>query len=192
MKPFLWVIHCPRTGGTSVKAHCRDLVSRNLIGYEETSHSKYTDARRNQLEAKFGTVRAITVLRDPVQHMLSLYSYYLADRANPDHARAKRMPFLKWMDEYEHINYYVSYYGSGNIVEAEKVLKKFDHLLKLETLKDDFNGVLISLGLEANFNRHEHKHDIHRYRATPEEISKLRQVRSKDYELLSRLGISYG
>jgi hypothetical protein len=191
MSVLIWPIHCPRTGVTSIKIHCEALKKRGLIEFEKTAHRRYKPGEHERLKAKYSKVIALTILRDPVEHTLSLFSYVRADRNNPGYKQAKSLSFSQWLDNWSDVEYFIRYYGSGDIDIAESNLRQFDHILNTESLKSDFNNVLNELGLPTNFDRHAHKGDVQRYVAKQDDIKKIKRVRKRDYELLSRLGITY-
>ena len=188
-KIFIWLIHCPRTGGTSIKDYCLDLDKKGMARFERTAHRRYSDAEKAKMIKKYGKIVSITTVRDPITHSESLFSYIRSDRSNKEFRLAKS-GFVQWISKPSNHNYLMRFWG-GSLDEAERNLKQIDHVLQMESLKRSFNRILASIGLPKSFNLFRHKGDVTKYTLNEKEKDLVRKFREKDYELLERLGFKY-
>jgi len=190
----------PKTGGTSVLSYLRKNKS-NLLNSKPYSnrHVPYSLKQEESL-SKSGNVKKLTTLRDPVSHTKSLYSHMnnvsLKDVVDPFFRKrceeAQSMQFSKWIRHYDLEDFYLKFYdpnckpeweGGKNpsLDNAVSSLKDFT-VMYTESLNDDFNSFLSSIGEKPNFDIHINvSKDV---TITDEDVEYIKEVRKNDYILI--------
>ncbi|MFW6130375.1 MAG: hypothetical protein ACOC56_04250, partial [Atribacterota bacterium] len=69
MKPIIWFIHVPRTGGITTAKFLGKLQREKQIKLFHMGHTKYSNRFRKAKESLFGSpIITFTILREPIKH----------------------------------------------------------------------------------------------------------------------------
>jgi len=167
----------------SVGRYFRDKVRGAKIIHQ--GHSKFSGNVRKALEDRWGQkVHVFTVLRDPIKHTQSLYSYMKHSRGHPKYALGQR-PFDEWARNLNEFPYYVKFFGEGDTDAALEVLSQFDTILDTSSLSADIREMLVSLGLKPKPMVHINRRPT--ITVGPDGRRLIRKLRQKDYDLLNKL-----
>lgn len=179
----LFFFHCPKTGGMTVG---RYLGKHHRAGKIKVHHKGHTKPifKKVLREQTSPNIKTLTAIRDPISHSVSLYRYIKGSRAHRMHKFTFARPFNTWVEEFKDLNdYYCRYYGYGDFDKAMAILKEMDYILIQENLTEDLNILAKKLrlpkfnGQKINVTR---GNDVN---ITPALKRRIRQLRSKDYEL---------
>lgn len=186
---LLWLVHVPKTGGMSLIEYLHAGVrGKEFFAYQH-GHDRYSKAMENKLLKKSKHIIKFTALRDPVKHSASLYSYTKTNKSHYAHSLAINNNFNDWLDLFSEVpNYYVKFFSSfesPNYKLALRQLKKFDFILNTETLTNDFNNMLITVGLPGVFDTH--INSFEKPTIIPESVEKIKRIRNLDYKLLEEI-----
>jgi len=187
---FIWFVHVPRTGGTSI-INSRHMFKLTTI-LTGSPHMPYTTQQHMQFKEKFGEVKTLTVLRDPVQHSMSYYSYIVAHPSHFGHRLAINNSFSDWLKKCKELpNYFVKFFSTwdnpsaGNLPEALEKISKFDYILDTANLTAQFNHVLAE-------NNEPHRFSLHingnkKFEISKDDVAYIKQIRSQDYKFIKGL-----
>lgn len=181
---LIWFIHVPRTGGMSLAKYLH-LIKSNTIKIKHDGHAKFSKPVLAALKAKHKKVVTCTILRDPVSHSMSLWSYLKKHKKHYGHLNANNSNFAHWCHTFKEFPYYVKFFGEGNLDKALKVIKNIDFILQTKNLTQDTNQMLKKLNLKANFNIS--INSTSKRKPSLKEAKLIRQIRQDDYTLLKLL-----
>jgi len=183
---LLWFIHVPRTGGTSISRYLKKCKYKSYYD----GHSRFSCEKEKELKSTTKKLVTFTVLRDPVKHCVSLYSYIKKHKHHKHHKLAANNSFYDWLDKfYEVPNYYTRFFSDFKDIDknlALQRLKHFDFILNTETLTIDFNSMLLQLGLKKDFNININSSKTN-LNITPKDVEHIKHIRKIDYELLRNI-----
>ena len=187
----IWFIHCPRTGGTSIVHSIKKFKTVILIA---KPHTPYTVEQHKSFENKYGKVKTLTVLRDPLKHSMSYYSYIRASSTHFGHKLAINNNFSNWLRKCPELpNYFVKFWSTWDnpdVLEALEKLRKIDYILDTADLTIQFRNVLAQ---NDEPNRIlPHVNSKKKYKISSEDADYVKKIRAKDYELLKSLNIKFG
>jgi len=183
---LLWFVHVPRTGGTSIYRYLEKCRYKSY----HNGHSRFSCEKENELKATTKKLITFTVMRDPVKHCVSLYTYIKKHKHHTFHKIAANNSFHGWLDKfYEVPNYYTRFFSDFTNMDKNLALQQlghFDFILNTETLTNDFNSMLSQLGLKKDFNIHINSSKTN-LNIAPKDIEHIKHIRKIDYELLSNI-----
>lgn len=178
MKPTIYFIHMPRTGGTSVIEYFKE--NESLLDAHHYGHNKYDHNKRIELEKEAGKNNFIcfTILRDPVDQLISKYSF-MKHNNHLLHDIAANNSFSNWLriTEERMTNLYSGWFENslpliGNVLNTNHLTKEFNELISKFNLPE--------------FNIH--INNFPKVIASEDDIAFIKKIRSKDYELLKNIG----
>lgn len=186
MVTTLWFIHVPRTGGTSIDRFKDQTKKIKIVSY---GHQGYCPKRHKQLQESCDNLKIITVLRDPVEHASSLYSFIKKEHGHQKHKTTSK-PFSKWVKTFDEMpNYYCNFFSKQNH-DADFIISRLnfiDYVLDTKTLSEGMNKILWELGEPARFTIH-----VNGFKKAPvseEDVTYIKKARSQDYKLLEHFKI---
>ena len=190
-KNTFWIIHVPRTGGLSVIQFFAKIIKNkdpknkdpNLHLINE-GHKKFNLDYKMKVENnhKF-KIHMFTILRDPVKHTISVYSYMRYTQHEMNNF-TKSCSLDQWLEK-TRINFW-GFFGKTVEEATNNLLINIDYILDTQTLKFDLNNMFKELDLNLKFG------DIHinktrKANFTLQDIKLIKEFREKDYVLLDNI-----
>lgn len=199
-KQIIYFVHPLKTGGTSI----RGFFNKHKIPYESPDHSPFIPERLERLQKAHDRVVLLTTLRDPVEQIMSLYSYGLAATTTKLHQTIKGVNFSKWIRTFPDIDsYFVRYFNSqrpfepngkdnltgvsDSVKDAQAILGKFDYVIDMSNLTVGVNKMMSDIGVKARFDLHLNKSK--KQPISDADVELIKKRRSKDYELIRKFNI---
>lgn len=187
-KNILWFFHMPRTGGTSIDKY--KVKNSNIYSW---GHSGWSQEREDELK-ELGNLKKFTVLRDPVKHCVSYYTFIRKNRHHQHNKLASKMPFSKWLEKEENIhNYYAKVFQKDKNIDGKiEFFKNMDYVLNTSNLTKEFNYMLKLEGYDANFNiKSNSSSNSVKIKVTQDDINLIKEIRSLDYQILEAIDFKY-
>lgn len=185
MRPILWLVHVPRTGGTSMTRFFNKI--NDQVKFVRFGHDKFSGHVLEQMEkANKRKVYTFTIIRDPVSHTRSLYSFLKQSGSHPKRHTAQKS-FTEWIKTFDELpNYFCKFYdhkGQGDLERAKKVLGRMDFVIHTNDLGNGINRILASLGINTRFDG-THVSNFSKPKMSEDQIRLIKNLRANDYELI--------
>lgn len=194
---ILYFIHVPRTGGNSIGKWIKTLGKEHKIVYD--GHARYSHEGHTKIIKQDKTV-AFTMMRDPVDITSSIYAYIKTAKPHRGYADAQKWSFSEWIVKSpEAKNFLTRWFNNHSwpqfinpkpqdlnppVDVAVETLSHFNYIFDTATLTSDVNKMCQAEGIKRKFDVHVNgrKHPP----ITPEDIAKIKEVSSRDYEVLKQ------
>lgn len=198
---YFYFYDCPRTGGTSIKHWCKrnNDLKRLYYGQDGGWHHvpfkplKEIEGLRPQ--GMVDRIWTLTFLRNPIDHTVSLY----AKIRNHKHSykdKLKNLSFSDWIHgdfikdvdtapsswSFSMVNFYSS---DNNLRSAINNIESVDYVGFTDRLTYDMNQFLIKVGTNAKFDGRKLNTSSKNFKITSDEKKIIREVRSRDFELVN-------
>ena len=157
------LIHVPRTGGVTFYRNLLPIFKENLHNFNFPYHPNFNTHNPVNKSADFKKTKYLTVLRDPVERVYSLFIDVLANRKHSLNHLAKKGLEIFCMNSWEVKNMYVRYF-SGNIFKDDenhysKAIGNLNEFYKIFNFHDLEKDIDIFLEKEKNL-----KNDFKNYK----------------------------
>ena len=144
-------MHIPKTGGTTLSTIIKEqydknvvLTGSNIMNFKEIEKSNslmghfYYGIHRNFSKAH----TYITLMRDPIELMISSYFYIKETEVHPDHAKVNKISFSEFINsnEYGLNNLQTRYFCGGqtpNLEQAKEILDTHFSVVGITEMFDD-------------------------------------------------------
>jgi len=183
----IWFIHTPRTGGMSIAKFLGKLHRESKLYVIHQGHTKHCVTQKEKYAKELGDkVITFTILRDPVEHSRSLYSYMKASKGHNKHPLANNNNFSTWLTKFDEFPYYRIFFGGQTIESAVNNLLSIDYILYTDKLAVGLNKLLQILNVADRFDNSKingyPKPDV-----SDKDINLIKKIRADDYEILKQI-----
>lgn len=181
---LIWFIHVPRTGGMSLAKYLNNIRNKNVI-IRHRGHEKFSKNTLRNLQSKYDNVVTCTIIRNPAEHSMSLWTYMQKHKKHYYHKKASHQDFITWARNFKEFPYYVKFFGQGDLNKSIQAIGNINYILRTESLKRDVNKMLKDLNLKPTFNIY--SNSTSKRQLTNKELQVIKNIRKKDYQMLRAL-----
>lgn len=186
-----YLIHCPKTGGSSLKYYFKK-HRIYLGGGKGFGHQPFEDLKIPE------TAITIAPLRCPIQHTISLYRYHGGHKKHEMYTPewwCYNQSFSDWIRNPKGLRgqpVYHSFFGPQDFYDYEKTLqnlRSITYILDTKHLTEQFNRLVAQPRHFPPFKAHVNKTEGPEVNLIKDDVEYLRELRRKDFEICKEFNI---